>query len=144
MSAKRPNDRPHDKEVTMKTLSWPMGIGQIVYMAGKEFVVVAADYSAKKIKIQGTDVHKSVLECSSNSRDEFPDLKIQDAEPEVYYMVTKKQLNEFGCFQIELEDLMKLPVPEWATHFARKETEEEIESGNRPRMSLVYVEEIKR
>lgn len=127
----------------MKSLSWPVTVGQSVLMAGKEYIIVAADFEKRKIRIKGTDVGRSEWECVSNEKFDFPDLFVP-SEPETYYMVTKKELNEFGTYQLGLADLTKRPVPVWATHFARKETDEEIESDNSPKMSLVYVEEIEK
>jgi hypothetical protein len=41
-----------------------------------------------------------------------------ETDAETYYMVTKKELNEFGTYQLGLVDLTKRPIPVWATHFA--------------------------
>jgi hypothetical protein len=71
-------------------------------------------------------------------------------EAEYYSAISAAK--EFGRFPAEYRQKLieaeaacrAREVPEWATHFARKETDEEIESGNSPKMSLVYVEEIKK
>lgn len=59
------------------------------------------------------------------------------------FIISEDRLHQYFDNEISLSELLANEVPYWATHFARKETPEEIEGfATKQRMSMVYVEEI--